>query len=749
MASSSSDNSFGGRLIIVSNRLPISGKRDEEGKWSFTKSSGGLVTALSGIKDTDFIWVGWPGFDPQDPEEAESLKATLRDDYDCEPVMISEQMVDKYYNGFSNSILWPLFHYMPEDVHFENDLYNAYVDVNKKFAETIIDIYMPGDILWIHDYHLMLLPNFVRDKIPDANIGFFLHIPFPSSEIYRVLPKGPELLDGVLNSDLIGFHTFDYQRHFVKTCTRLLGVENAPNGVHYQGRFVSVCTDPVGIDPDKFHNKLQTPEVINRVEELKQTFRDRKIILGVDRLDYIKGVPHKLRGLERFFQEHPDWVGKVVLIQVAVPSRIGVKEYQDLKHETEELVGRINGKYGSVSFNPIHYLFSSVDFAELVALYRIADALLVTSIRDGMNLVSEEYVVCQRENHGSLILSEFAGASGALSGSIIINPWDTRMVSDAIYQGLTLDAEDKERRYKELAHFVENHTARDWASVFFSELRKAVARSQQAGLSHLLSEDQEFESKFMSAKKRILVFEVDSLGSAQTTLPPLLTQPDQNLTHCLKTLASDSNNVLVLHSSREKDALDRWFGDIPAILSAEDGFFIRDTRDAEAPWFSLLPEMDVISWRESIKPVLEYFQERTPGSFFEEKECQLLWQYGNADKDYGAMQANELFIHLDSYYQKMPIEVSIRNFAVQIKPLGVNIRPVVKHALSQNGDADLILVVASEYSHSNMTDAIDETFSGSSFSCTVGHKSGHAGNFMRNSKGLELFLENLHHRSSA
>eukprot|EP00761_Pharyngomonas_kirbyi_P012577 gb/GECH01012604.1/.p1 GENE.gb/GECH01012604.1/~~gb/GECH01012604.1/.p1 ORF type:complete len:748 (+),score=160.27 gb/GECH01012604.1/:1-2244(+) len=737
------ENSFG-RLIIVSNRLPVSGKRDEDGNWKFTKSSGGLVTALSGIQDTDFIWVGWPGMEIEDQEEANALKTTLRENYDCEPVMLSQKLVDKYYNGFSNSILWPLFHYMPEDSHFDNNLYNAYVDVNKKFAEAIVDIYMPGDILWVHDYHLMLLPNFVRDKIPDANIGFFLHIPFPSSEIYRVLPRGPQLLDGVLNSDLIGFHTFEYQRHFLKTCTRLLGVENAPNGVRYQGRFVSVCTDPVGIDPDKFHNKLISSEVMNRVEELRQTFRGRKIILGVDRLDYIKGVPHKLRGLERFFQEHPDWIGKVVLIQVAVPSRIGVKEYQELKHEVEELVGRINGKYGSVSFNPIHYLFSSVDFAELVALYRIADTLLVSSIRDGMNLVSEEYVVCQKESHGALILSEFAGASGSLSGSIIVNPWDTKMVSDAIEKALTMGAGERKRRYKELSQFVETHTAKNWASVFFGELRKAVARSQQAGLSHLLSEDERFRSCYKESSKRLLVFEVDHLSSAQTSLPPLLSQPDRNLIHCLETLAADDKNILVLHSSRDKYALDRWFGDIPCILTAEDGFFMRHTIGSNTEWTSLLPEMDVISWRESIKPVLEYFQERTPGSFYEEKECQLLWQYGNADKDYGAMQANELFIHLDSYYQKMPIEVSIRNFAVQIKPLGVNIRPVVKHALSSNADADFVLVVASEYSHYNLTEGVDDSFHGSWFACTVGNKSEHASTFMRNSPSLELFLEKLH-----
>jgi alpha,alpha-trehalose-phosphate synthase [UDP-forming] len=449
----SSDKSSASSLIVISNRLPVNLKRSEQGEWKFDVSSGGLVAALCGLKMSNFTWVGWPGCDVKQKERDYVTKELAKLSISCVPVWLDDKLADKHYNGFSNSVLWPLFHYL-EDIQFDDELYEAYKEVNYRFAQVVSSIYKKGDLVWVHDYHLMLMPRILRKHFnPNLPMGFFLHIPFPSSEIYRIFPNGRALLKGVLSCDLVGFHTWEYCRHFMKTATRILGVERLPNAVRFNNQTVPVGVFPVGIDPSKFSEMLEKPEVLERVKGLRETFGNKKVLLGVDRLDYIKGVPHKLWGYEMFLQQHPEWLGKVVLLQVAVPSRTDVEEYVKLKEEVEELVGRINSRFGDVDFNPVHYMFRSVNFAELCAMYRVADGLLITSLRDGMNLVCQEYVVSQDyQDPGLLVLSEFAGAAGALSGSYRVNPWNSGEVAEAIYQAVSMPLEQRRARFQEDIH---------------------------------------------------------------------------------------------------------------------------------------------------------------------------------------------------------------------------------------------------------------------------------------------------------
>lgn len=360
----------------------------------------------------------------------------------------------------------------------------AYQEVNRLFAQTVIKDVQDGDLIWVHDYHLMLLPQMLREEIgntkKNVKIGFFLHTPFPSSEIYRILPVREHLLTGLLDCDLIGFHTYDYARHFLSSCSRILGTPTTPNGVDWNGRFVTVGAFPIGIDPDKFVEGLKRPKVQERIAALKRKFEGVKLIVGVDRLDYIKGVPQKLHALEVFLTEHPEWIGKIVLVQVAVPSRQDVEEYQNLRAVVNELVGRINGKFGTIEFMPIHFLHQSVSFDELTALYAVSDVCLVSSTRDGMNLVSYEYIATQREKHGVMILSEFTGAAQSLNGSLIVNPWNTEELANAIHDAVTMSPEQRAANYSKLERYVFKYTSAWWGATFVAEMTRLSNEDTQA-----------------------------------------------------------------------------------------------------------------------------------------------------------------------------------------------------------------------------------------------------------------------------
>ncbi|KAG2036847.1 glycosyltransferase family 20 protein [Suillus americanus] len=493
----------GKHLIVVANRLPITITKDASGEYHFKMSSGGLVSALSGFKKSlSFTWIGWPGFYIP-PKDRAYVDKRLMEEYSCQAVYLDDDVAEGHYNGFSNSILWPLFHYHPGEMNFDEENWLMYRQANFRFAETVRKQITPGSMVWVQDYHLMLLPMILRglvdgssggeyqkqelnkiaegieeevhissERIPDVKIGFFLHTPFPSSEIYRILPVRREILLGVLFCDLIGFHTYDYARHFLSSCTRILGLPTMPNGVEFEGRLAHVGTFPIGIEPSSFIKNLEKESVKSRIAQLEQRFNGVKVIVGVDRLDYIKGVPQKLHALELFLTQHPEWIGKVVLVQLAVPSRQDVEDYQNLRSTVNELVGRINGRFGTVEFMPIHFMHKSLAFDELCALYAISDVCLVTSTRDGMNLVSYEYIACQQARQGAMILSEFAGAAQSLNGSIVVNPWDPQQVADAIHEAVTMDTETRAENHRKLFKYVNKYSAAFWGTSFIKEMSK-------------------------------------------------------------------------------------------------------------------------------------------------------------------------------------------------------------------------------------------------------------------------------------
>ncbi|RAH69044.1 trehalose-6-phosphate synthase [Aspergillus aculeatinus CBS 121060] len=459
-------------LFVVSNRLPLSVKKADDGSYQSSLSGGGLVTSLSGLtKTTQFSWFGWPGLDVAEEKDRESLRKSL-DEHNAIPIFLDNELAHDHYNNFSNSILWPSLHYQ-SGVSFEEGPWESYKRVNEIFADTIAEKALPGTLIWVHDYHLMLLPRLLRDRLKDKNcaIGFSLHTPFPAGDWWRSLPVQKDLLDGMLASDVIGFHTEEYKQNMVHSAEALGAKTDTPGQIEYRGRKVVVEKFIVGIDPQKFADSQANEDVQKRIKELQERYKGMKIIIGVDRLDHIKGLTQKLKAYDTFLDQHPELSNKVVLIQVAVPSREDVKEYQDLETEISTIAGRINGKHSTADGCPLIYMHRSVNFSELTALYSVADACLLTSTRDGMNLVSFEYVACQAQRHGVLVLSEFAGAASFMKeGCLTFHPANMAEMVDVLYKAVTMGDEDREKNYETLRKFIETNTSAKWGETFIDTL---------------------------------------------------------------------------------------------------------------------------------------------------------------------------------------------------------------------------------------------------------------------------------------
>lgn len=681
------------RTIVVSNRLPYTVQL-KKNQWEFNRSAGGLVTALSGLyKEHPFHWVGWAGTEvPKDKQKA--IRADMHDRYQASPVYLSETQIDQFYNGFCNQVLWPLFHYLPTMVEFDSEHWDTYKEVNQQFAETILSIANPGDQIWIHDFHLMLLPSLLRKAQPNLKIGFFLHIPFPSSEVYRLLAVRQEILAGLLGADLIGFHTYDYLRHFSSSCLRLMGLEAEPTAIKMQGRAVKLGVYPIGIDPERFTSTLQSKACLRQIERLKNAFGNRKIILGVDRMDYTKGVPLKLKAFEKFLERNPEQRSRTLLYQVAVPSRLGVEAYRKLTEEVDELVGHINGLYGSIEQSPIYYLNKPVSFEHLCALYATADVIFLTPIRDGMNLVVQEYLLCSREKRGVCVLSEFTGAAHALGGCLLVNPWDTDQVADTLAEALTLTEEERTERYNPMFHFIVDNTSYDWGVRFLTDLA-AIESSTEAEpglrsmpLSHIRND---MLAAYHRAHKRLLILDYDGTLTGFRN-HPAEAKPDAELIDLLRRLANHKANTLCLISGRKHQDLETWFADLPIHLSAEHGYAYRDPKTHV--WST--PVHVDLSWMEDVRPVLRHYVERTPGTFIEEKPNALVWHYRRADPYFGHLQADELVAHLEQILAHLPAETLHGNRVVEVRPQGINKGTFVSQILSAEPDTDFILCVGDD-----------------------------------------------------
>lgn len=461
------------RLLIVSNRLPVT-VQHQGGRISVHQSSGGLATGLRGPHErSGGLWLGWPGdasrFTPAQREELDASLAALR----CVPIHLSPGEVTRYYEGYANGVLWPLFHYLIDRLPLASHDWETYRKVNERFAELTVASYREGDLIWVHDYQLMLLPGLLRQRLPGARIGFFLHIPFPSAETFRTLPQRAQLLQGLLGADLVGMHTPSYVRHLADSLHQVLGieVEGVRVGHGGEGRETRLAAFPMGVDAPAFAALADTPEVLEEAARIRSSMKEQHLLLGIDRLDYTKGIPRRLLAVERLLEREPSLRGKVRLTQISVPSRDKVAAYQQFRGEVEQLAGRINGSFSTVDSAPIHYLYRSFSMKQLVALYRAADVMLVTPLRDGMNLVAKEFPASRTDEDGVLVLSELAGAATELSDALLVNPFDIDQTAATIRRALSMPREERRARMGALRRRVAGYDVHRWAGEYVEALR--------------------------------------------------------------------------------------------------------------------------------------------------------------------------------------------------------------------------------------------------------------------------------------
>ncbi|XP_020272721.1 probable alpha,alpha-trehalose-phosphate synthase [UDP-forming] 7 [Asparagus officinalis] len=758
------------RIIIVANQLPVKAKRRSDNSgWSFSWDEDSLLLQLKdGLPDDmEVIYVGSLRVEVAG-EEQDDVSQSLLEMFKCVPAFLPSDLLDRFYHRFCKQLLWPLFHYMlpfsaDHGGRFDRSLWEAYVLANKLFSQKVIEVINPeDDYVWIHDYHLMALPTFLRRRFNRLRMGFFLHSPFPSSEIYRSLPVRLEILKALLNCDLIGFHTFDYARHFLSCCSRMLGIEYQSKrgyiGLEYFGRTVGIKIMPVGIHMGQIETMLALPDKECRVKELKQQFNGKTVLLGVDDMDIFKGINLKLLAFEELLKSHPKWQGRAVLVQIANPARGRGRDLEDIQAEIVESCKRINAQFGNSDYSPVVFIDRPVSPAERIAYYTIAECVVVTPVRDGMNLTPYEYIVCRHGVSGSetgsevaeprksmLVISEFIGCSPSLSGAIRVNPWNTDATAEALNEAISMSEAEKQLRHEKHYKYVSTHDVAYWAKSFLMDLERCCKdhfrrRCWGIGLGfgfRVVALDPNFRklnvdsivSAYERSKSRAIFLDYDGTVMPQAAIDK---KPSAEVISIINTLCGDKNNVVFIVSGRGRDSLGTWFASCKKLgLAAEHGYFLRWNKDEE--WETCSQGNIDFRWMDMAEPVMKLYTESTDGSYMEAKESALVWHHQDADPGFGSAQAKEMLEHLESVLANEPASVKPGQYIVEVKPQGVSKGIVAEKILSSLVDsgrqADFVLCIGDDRSDEDMFEGMagikkkELVASNTSvFACTVGQK---------------------------
>jgi trehalose 6-phosphate synthase/phosphatase len=729
-----------GKNIIVSNRLPIRISKLNN-SFEFTTTTGGLATGMKSFhSENNSLWIGWPGIgiDEIDNNVWDTLNTSLKKG-GFYPVNLNNSEINDFYFGLPNKCLWPLFHYFIEYSVFSKAHWETYVAINQKFAAAVLENISAGDTVWIHDYQLLLCPKIIKDLRPDVTVGFFLHIPFPSFEIFRTFPEREALLEGVLGADLIGFHTYDYQRHFLSSVKRILRLEVNFNKITLGIREIVVNTFPMGIDYEKFDvaAKVQLTKKNSRKSELKKQIerhkkasKNSKLILSIDRLDYTKGVINRIKAFEMFLKSHPQYLEKVRLIMLTVPSRSNVPEYKQLKRDTDEIVGRVNGEFATVNWTPIWYYYRSMSFEDLIDLYSNADIAMITPIRDGMNLVAKEYVATRINNDGVLILSEMAGASKELFQALVVNPFDINSMSEAIYKALNMPLEEQQQRNISMRKRLSRYTVQRWADDFMSALNTEPQNMDNNPILRIdPSVSNEILKAYKTAKNRLLLLDYDGT-LVEFNEKPNLAIPSPQLLKTIEKLIQLPNTDLVIISGRDQLFLDKWFGKMKLTLVAEHGYFIKNEK-----WTEKLNNNK--EWIQNLLPIFNSFTDRTPGTFVEEKQNSLVWHYRKTDPELANNRAVELKTVIKSL---APESISLMDMdkAIEITNSQFNKGTAVSDIISKK-NYDFTLCIGDDVTDENMFVNLNEE----AYTLKVGKKTTAAKYYIKNPVEVKKLLKLL------
>ncbi|ROW00045.1 hypothetical protein VPNG_08325 [Cytospora leucostoma] len=648
------------------------------------QGNGGLRHAVEAAardgKLSDYTWVGSLGMPTdalEDTQKKQDIEDRLATEYNMLTVTCSDKDFDGHYSHFCKQILWPVFHYQlpdnPKSKAYEDHSYKHYVNVNQAFADQIVKNWKRGDVIWVHDYHLLLVPGMIRKKIPEAKIGFFLHVAFPSSEVFRCLAVRKELLEGMLGANLIGFQIHEYARHFLQTCSRLLNIEATPDGLQLEDRFVDVVNLPIGIDPVSLKAHREDVAVKRWLDMLRERYAGKKLIVARDKLDHVRGVRQKLLSYELFLNTHPEWRGNVILIQVALSS----SEKSELDATVSDIVTRINSSYANLAYQPVVYLKQDIDYAQYLALLTIADALVITSQREGMNLTSHEYLYCQdgkyldEKKHGSLILSEFTGTASLFGGNeLSVNPWDYRACANAINKALEMGNTEKEERWTKLNEAVMHHTGSHWFSELQTRLDRAYDeqhRHDQTSVPRLNLNN--LVERYNRSERRLFILDYENTLVNWGPVNQIIPSSPQRTLDVLNDLLLDERNTVYVMSGRRPEELDRLFRRVPNLgLIAENGCFLKDC--GSDAWIEMSDPEHTRAWKESVKGILTYYLERTPGAEIEERRCSLIFHYKNAENwDHAVSQASDCASHINDACEEQRVHAISTDGTIIVEPV--------------------------------------------------------------------------------
>jgi trehalose 6-phosphate synthase/phosphatase len=686
------------KTIIISNRLPVK-LTEDNGEYKLSPSEGGLATGLGSVyKQGNNVWIGWPGIEI--PEERHNEVRQKLAKLNLIPVFLTNEEISLYYEGFSNEVLWPVFHYLVTYANFEQIYWDYYKIVNEKFKEAVIASLSAGDTIWIHDYQLLLLPGLIRSELSQVTIGFFQHIPFPSFEIFRLIPWREELIVGMLGADLLGFHTFDDARHFLSASSRLSSSILSENVLLYNNRQVVVEAFPMGIDSKKFEKLTKHEKVAKFTASIKASLKNIKTILSIDRLDYSKGILQRLQAFELLLQLHPQYIGKLAIYMIVVPSRDTVPKYKELKDQIDQLVGNINARFRTINWVPVHYFYRSFSIEFLSAIYSSADICLVTPMRDGMNLVSKEYVASRVHQDGVLILSEMAGASKELNDALIVNPNNIGDIMEAIVQALNMSREEQHIRMKSMRAIVAKFDIHLWVKNFMDKLKevKIMQESLHTKYATATVRDQ-IVADYAKAKDRYIFLDYDgTLVGFKGDIE--MASPDEELYSLLKKMTLDPANRVILISGRRYQTLEEWFGHLDLDMIAEHGAWQKH-KDTEWKPLPLLTD----KWKQEVKTVLDTYTDRTPGSFVEEKSYSLVWHYRKVEEGLGALRAHEILNHLRMLVTDKGLQMMPGNKVIEFKNIEVNKGKAAQNWLYSN-NPDFILAVGDDHTDEDIFKAL-------------------------------------------
>jgi len=721
------------KLIIVSNRLPVSIEEQDDGRTILKRSSGGLVSGLREIHDqSDSIWVGHLGRLPHS-----SSMETFLEDHNLVDVAIEDEIYDQYYNGYANGTLWPLFHNFLATMSVSDSHWKAYVEANKAFARKITEIISPGDRVWVHDYQLMLLPEMLRNNQIDLKISYFHHIPFPSSEIFRTIPRRKELINGLLGSDYIGFHTYDYARHFIQSVKRIIGAKTKINEITHEDRPIKVAAHPLGVDFKTFSREM------NPTESNPEFFKDKTRItyLGIDRLDYTKGLAERLESFGKFLDLYPQYRGKVRLIQVCVPSRQDIESYNDIRSSVERLVGKINGEFSTADYIPIEYIYRSIPLEEVIDLYQQADVMVVTPLRDGLNLVCKEYVAARTDGDGCLILSEFTGAAAEMGEALQVNPYDIDTVAQTLHKALEIPKAERQHRMKVLRGRMEENDNIAWSHNFI----EMWDHHNQEGLvttKHLTHNQQlRLLAQIKSADRVFLFLDYDGTLAPIKDRPELAI-PDSQLDELMSNLKLFPNLITSIVTGRPQDFCDQYLGTYGVHIVAEHGAFIKLANQPHWDQLIRVSSEDSQSLQIEIMELLESFTNSVPHSHIETKETCIVWHYRESEQKFAQGQAQVLGETLEQMLNKTSWSVYHGKKSVEIRQSlahkGYGVEKILDLFSWQEGQ-DALITVGDDTTDEDM----HRVHMDSNQSIHIGNENAYSKYFLEDPAGLYDFLKRI------